>query len=303
MMPRVVDIAQDGRYLAVHRGFLVVQFHGEEITRIPLDDLTSIVVHAHGTTYSNNLLVQLAERGISLVLCGANYCPVAWLWPIEGHHVQGARMEAQWAASKPLCKRIWQTLVKAKIEQQESTLVAAGKPDLGLKGLVTLVRSGDPDNIEAQAARRYWTALFGSDFRRRQDGDGINAMLNYGYAILRSAVARGVVAAGLHPTVGVHHRNRSNAMALVDDVMEPFRPLIDWAVLRLSKDGVNEVNGESKKALVAVLSYDLQTIRGTTPVVTCIYDLAISIAQSFVDGEARLFLPLPGLPIERLAQG
>lgn len=303
MMPRILDIAQDGRHLAVYRGFLVVQSSGEEIARVPLDDLTSVVVHAHGTTYSNNLLVQLAERGISLVLCGSNYTPVAWLWPIEGHHIQGARMEAQWAAPKPLCKRIWQALIKAKIEQQESTLIAAGKPDQGLKGLVTLVRSGDPDNVEAQAARRYWTALFGSEFRRRQDEDGINALLNYGYAVLRSAVARGVVAAGLHPTVGVHHRNRSNAMALVDDVMEPFRPLVDWAVLRLSQSGVSEVNPESKKSLVAVLSYDLQTIRGTTPLATCVYDLATSIAQSFVDGETRLFLPVPGLPLERLAQG
>lgn len=227
MIGRVVEIAEDGRFLSVKRGFLVVSHEREELGRVALDDIAALVVNAHGCAYTNNVVTMLAERGIAMVVCGPNHLPKAFLWPVDGHHAQSTRMAAQLEASKPLKKRIWQQLVRAKIRQQAANLAAWGRPAGGFHLLERKVRSGDPDNVEAQAARRYWPLLFGNEFRRDTAGGGVNGLLNYGYAILRSGVARAVMAAGLHPGLGVHHSNRSNPMCLVDDLMEPFRPLVD----------------------------------------------------------------------------
>jgi CRISPR-associated protein Cas1 len=167
---RIVEIAEDGRHLSMHRGFMVVSAEKAEVGRVPLDDIGVVIANAHGLTYTNNLLIELAERGVSVVLCGPHHRPVAWLWPMEGHHMQAMRMRAQLAAPAPLGKRLWQILVRAKVQQQAATLAALGRPAGGFQLLARQVRSGDPENIEAQAARRYWPLMFGNGFRRRPDG-------------------------------------------------------------------------------------------------------------------------------------
>lgn len=298
MTGRVVEIAEDGRHLSLKRGFMAVAHGGEEVARLPLDDIAVVIANAHGTTYSNNLLVALAERGAGMVFCSTNHRPVAWLWPIEGHHVQAGRMAAQLAASRPLCKRLWQVLVRAKIGQQAAALEFIGQPSGGFDLLTRKVRSGDPDNIEAQAARRYWPLLMGPDFRRNRTAGGANAFLNYGYTVLRAATARAVVASGLHPSLGIHHRNPGDSLCLVDDLMEPFRPLVDLAAYRLVAGGSKEMDTESKRLLAGVLSWDMQTDRGTTPVLTCLERLSTSLAQAFADGKTGLDLPLAPLPLD-----
>jgi CRISP-associated protein Cas1 len=225
MVGRVVEIASDGRHLAVERGFLTVAEKGAEVGRLPLDDLAAVVANAHGLTYSNNLLVTLATRGVPVVLCGPNHQPAALVWPVDGHHAQAGRMSDQAGASAPLKKRLWQQIVRAKILEQGAALAATGAEPGGFRLLARKVRPGDPDNVEAEAARRYWPLLFGPQFRRDTEGGGLNGLLNYGYAILRAATARAVMAAGLHPSLGLMHSNRGNALVLVDDLMEPFRPI------------------------------------------------------------------------------
>jgi CRISPR-associated protein Cas1 len=232
------------------------------------------------------------------VLCGSNHSPVAWLWPIAGHHAQAARMRAQLEATRPLGKRLWQVLVQAKIGQQAAVLSALGQTGSGLLLLARQVRSGDPDNLEAQAARRYWPLVFGPDFRRDRGLPGINALLNYGYTVLRAATARAVVAAGLHPSLGIHHRHRNDSMCLVDDLMEPFRPLVDLMVARLAVHGVQSVTVDAKRALAGMTIVDMQTSQGTTPLGTCLERLAVSLGQAFECGEAKLDLPLAPLPLE-----
>lgn len=300
MIGRIVEIADDRRHLFVNRGFMVVRdSEGErkELGQIPLDDIAAVIANAHGITYTNNLLVALAERGAPFVLCGANHNVVGVLFTLDGHHVQAKRIEAQIAASAPTSKRMWAAVVKAKLEQQAAALEAAGEPTIPLTALIGKVRSGDPENIEGQGARRYWTLLFGTDFRRDQDGGGLNALLNYGYTVLRSAMARSVVAAGLHPSIGLHHCNDSNAMRLVDDLMEPFRPVVDLKVWQLNRQSESEVTPETKRALVRVLHDDMQTSIGVTPVMVCMQRLATSLAQVFLDERNKLDLPLPGLPL------
>ena len=173
-----------------------------------------------------------------------------------------------------------------------------GRPAGAFRLLARKVGSGDPENVEAQAARRYWPLLFGEGFRRERESGGLNALLNYGYAVLRSCTARAVTGAGLHPSVAIHHRNRANDMALVDDLMEPFRPLVDLAVARLAGRGVAEVTPDAKRALAGLAFADMRTGAGVTPLATCLERLAISLAQAFESGEAKLDLPLAPLPLE-----
>jgi CRISP-associated protein Cas1 len=300
MIGRIVEIADDRRHLFVNRGFMVVRdTEGErkELGQVPLDDVGAVIANAHGISYTNNLLVALAERGAPFVLCGANHNAVGMLLTLDGHHVQAKRIEAQIAATLPTHKRLWASVVKAKLEQQAAALEAAGAATAPLTALVKKVKSGDPDNFEAQGARRYWTLLFGAEFRRDQNADGLNALLNYGYTVLRSATARAVVAAGLHPSLGLHHSNDSNAMRLVDDLMEPFRPLIDLKVWQLARRGEDQVTPETKRALVRTLFDDMPTSAGVSPVTVCMQKLAISLAQVYLGERDKLELPLPGLPL------
>lgn len=298
MIGRVVEIADDRRHLFLHRGFMVVRnTKGEELGQIPLDDIAAVIANAYGLTYTNNLLVALAERGVPFVLCGANHNAAGMLLSLDGHHVQARRFDAQIAAKLPLNKRLWAALVKAKLEQQAATLEATGAPPAPLSALIRKVKSGDPDNIEAQGARRYWGLLMGTDFRRDQNANDANAQLNYGYTILRSATARAVVAAGLHPSIGLHHSNDSNPMRLVDDLMEPFRPIVDLKVWQLQRVDETQVTPETKRALAHVLYEDMQTSFGVTPVMVCMQRLATSLAQTYLGERTKLDLPLPGLAV------
>lgn len=300
MIGRIVEVADDRRHLFMHRGFMVVQdTDGErkELGQVPLDDIAAVIANAHGLSYTNNLLVALSERGAPFVLCAANHNAVGMLLPIDGNFEQAKRIEAQIAASLPTHKRLWAAVVRSKLEQQAAALEAAGAPTAPLSALVSKVKSGDPENIEAQGAQRYWKLLFGDAFRRDQNAGGFNGLLNYGYTVLRAATARAVVSAGLHPSIGLHHSNDNNAMRLVDDVMEPFRPVIDLKVWHLRRNGEGEVTPETKRALVRTLYDDMQTEAGATPVMVCAQKLAVSLAQVYLGERDKLDLPLPGLPL------
>lgn len=297
-MDRIVDITTDGLHLAVYRGFLTVAQGGAEVGRIALDDIGALIVHAHGTTWSNHVFVKLSERSVPVVLCGPNHAPLAIVWPVEGHHAQGARMRAQAAAPRPLQKQLWQRIVAAKIRMQGHVLAANGQEAGAFDLLARKVRSGDPENIEAQAARRYWKTLFGPDFLRDQDAVGTNALLNYGYTVLRATVSRAICASGLHPTLGIFHSNRANAFALSDDLMEPYRPLVDQLVFNLVRSGETELLPETKRALTSLATFDLQTEIGVSPLSVQIQRFVHSIAQSFETGTALPDLPPPPSPLE-----
>lgn len=290
-MDRVIDISTDGLHLAVHRGFLVVSEGHEEKGRVALDDVGAVIAHAHGLTWSNNLFVKLAERNVPVVICAPNHAPVTCLWPLAGHYLQGARMRAQASAPRPLNKQLWRRVVAAKISMQGLVLEAAGVEAGAFALLARKVRSGDPDNLEAQAARRYWQALMGPDFRRDTDGEGLNALLNYGYAALRAVISRAICAAGLHPTLGIHHSNRGNAFALADDLMEPYRPFVDSMVRNLADKGKTTVDPDAKRQLARIATLDLDTPEGTSPLSVQAGRFVHSVATAFETGGITLDLP------------
>ncbi|MEQ9146613.1 MAG: type II CRISPR-associated endonuclease Cas1 [Parvibaculaceae bacterium] len=297
MVGRIVEIAEDGRHLASYRGFLTVNEKGAEIGRVPLDSLAAVIAQAHGLTYSNNLLVALADRGVPVVLCGRNHMPAALVWPVAGHHAQAGRMADQAAASKPLKKRLWTQIVRAKIRGQGATLARIGAPHGGFDLLARKVKAGDPDNVEAEAARRYWPLLFGPDFRRDRSLPGTNALLNYGYTVLRAGMARALAASGLHPSLGLQHSSRVNAHVLVDDLMEPFRPAVDREVWRLVQAGHDDVSAETKAELARLMVLDVPMETGLSPIMTAAERLCQSLVRAYAGDREKLALPLPALPL------
>lgn len=298
-MERIVDIATDGRHLSAHRGFLIVSEERVEVGRVPLDDVAAVIVHAHGVTWSTNVVVALAQRGAVMLLCGSNHAPVAVCLPLDGHHAQNSRIRAQWEAGRPLSKQLWRRIVVAKIRWQAAALEASGVSATAFDFLARRVGSGDPDNVEAQAARRYWPLLMGAGFRRDRDADDVNALLNYGYTVLRSLCARAVVASGLHPSIGVHHANRTNPFALADDLIEPFRALVDLLAVRLAARGVTTVTPEAKRAFAGLIALDLPGTDGTTTVAGAANRAAQSLARAFQSGQAAdIVLPVPPSALE-----
>ncbi|PYC47774.1 type II CRISPR-associated endonuclease Cas1 [Litorivita pollutaquae] len=296
-MDQIIDIATDGRHLSRDRGFLKVSENGLENGRTPLDQIAGVIVHAHGTTWSTSLLTELADRGAPVVLCASNHAPKSVLMPLQGHHAQGARMRAQWQARSSLTKQAWKQVVGAKLHMQAAVLAAHGKAPAPLLMMVRKITSGDSTNIEAQAARHYWPRMMGRDFRRDSAATDANALLNYGYTVLRAAAARAVVAAGLHPTIGLFHSNRGNAFALADDLMEPFRPLVDCAVRSLIAQQGTDVDTSAKQVLAGLIALDLPLGEGITPVSVALSKLAISLGQSFEAGKLSLALPAPPDPL------
>ncbi len=288
---RVIEVAEDGRHLAKDRGFLVVQSGRDELGRVPLDDVAALITTARGTSLSTPLIAALAARGTPIVLCGENFAPTALVFPLAGHHAQQRRIEAQIDRTRPMAKRLWAQTVTAKLRAQGAALADFGQPAAALFRLAGHVRSGDPDNLEAQGARRYWPLLMGPDFRRDSGEPGVNGLLNYGYAVLRAGVARAICAAGLHPGLGIFHRHPHNPLPLADDLMEPFRPLVDSEVRRLVAEGVHEVDVAAKRRLAALLVADLPTAAGNTPLATCLLRCAASLAESYIEGVAALAFP------------
>ncbi|WP_223669052.1 type II CRISPR-associated endonuclease Cas1 [Kangiella shandongensis] len=290
----VLEIAQNGRYLKLYRGFLLVMDDKEELGRVIIDELNCLVLSAEQATLSKQIIVKLAEHGIPIITCGTNYHPISITLPYSVHHQSNKVIHLQIDASQPLKKRLWQRLVKAKIFNQYRVLdycdPAQSAETLRLKRLSNKVRSGDPDNCEAQASRIYWQSLMGSDFRRRpRSSDVENSALNYGYTILRAACARAIVAAGLNPSLGLHHQNINNPFCLADDLMEIYRPLIDLTIQTM--DLVDTLTPSNKAALTKVLQADVTLNEETTTVNTSMQKLAQSVVQSLDNKEVSLQIP------------
>ena len=296
MERRLLDLTGESAHLKKARGSLrvVTGACGERRDiAVPFDEIEAVIVHAREVSYSNEALLSLAEAGIPVVLCDQAHRPRAWLWPAEGNFEQARRMAAQIDCAKPLKKRLWAALVRSKIEQQAKVIEGLGLKAGPLRDMARDVRSGDTGNLEALAAARYWKLLMGPVFRRDPRLGGVNALLNYGYTVLRASAARAVMAAGLHPSIGLHHHNRFNAFCLADDVMEPFRPQVDAVVIALRREGVEEVTPEAKGRLVVAMSRELELDDGFSPVSRCVERLATSLAKCLLDKTVNPELPKP----------
>jgi CRISPR-associated protein Cas1 len=254
---RILEFSATPVFVRLRLGQMVIERDGQPETTVPLEDVAVIVVSHPQAVFTNAVYSEFLKLGGAVVLCDQHHNPAGLLLPLAGHSTQQERFEAQAAAPLPMKKRLWGRIVRAKVERQGVLLGNTCGDDAGLGAMALRVRSGDAGNLEALAAQRYWPRLFGDpSFRRRRDGDPPNALLNYGYAVLRAAVARAICASGLHPSLGLHHCNRYDAFCLADDLMEPFRPLVDAAVVSIvrARGPAAPVDRESKIDVLSVLS-------------------------------------------------
>jgi CRISPR-associated protein Cas1 len=281
MTERILDLSERPAHLSVRNELLVIRFGpvaavydrrttGDaevaateaaeaalpETHTIPLAEIAVVIASHPQISYTHAVLAGLAAAGGMFVVCDPKHLPAAMLLPLVTHSTQTERFAAQAKLSLPTGKRLWQQIVQAKLRAQARLLEERTGKDWGLGALAGRVRSGDPDNLEGQAARMYWRALFEDEsFRRDPEGEGVNSCLNYGYAVLRAAVARAICGTGLHPSLGIHHHNRYDAFCLADDLMEPFRPVVDCVVAKLRDARGNDIplDKEAKRALLEAL--------------------------------------------------
>lgn len=290
-MKRTIAI-QNPCELRVKLGQLQVRRSGELVGQIPLEDIGVLVLEERQIMMSSAVLSSAAEYNVAVICCNTTFHPNGLLLPLEGHHLQRRLFEAQLKASEPLKKQLWKVIVVAKLRNQARVLAASNKPDAYLLELCKKVKSGDSDNCEGTGAAYYWRKLFDTPLQRERGGNGRNALLNYGYAILRAMTARALVSAGLLPTWGVQHRNQYNAYCLADDVMETFRPMVDQKVVEMTRERIPEtLETEEKKVFWSMAAWDLQCSGELRPLEHALAETASSLQQSFVKKEVLIKLP------------
>ena len=288
-------------YLSVKNEQLVISLKETGVKQtIPLEDIGVLLMESLQITISSQLLSRALDRNIAVFICNEKHMPVGYALSNSGHTETTMRVARQLNSSLPLKKQLWQQIIKSKVANQAAILASLQKSDASKKLLrySEMVKSGDPENIEARAASHYWSSFTdqGAFFTRDYDGDdAINARLNYGYAILRGTVARALVASGLLLVVGLNHKNKYNPYVLADDIMEPYRPFIDMEVANITELLMEDepLSKEVKRRLIQILQRDV-TIDGIcSPMVNAIGKTTASLAQCFL-GERRL-LALPVL--------
>lgn len=294
MTDRILDLSEEPARLSVRNAQLVIQRGEADEVTVPLTDIAAVVVAHPQVVFTQAAISRLAEAGGMLVVCDGRRMPSAMMLPLEGHSTQAERFDLQAEAPLPLRKRLWQQLVEAKVLAQARLLDDLYGNDQGLSVLAAKVRSGDPDNIEGQAARRYWPAVFADPaFTRNRDAEDQNRLLNYGYGVLRAIVARAICGAGLHPSLGLHHHNRYDAFRLADDLMEPLRPRVDRAVAeRVRALGAQvPLDKESKQALVSALTERLTLDDESRTLFDVSARIATSLTEALSGKRKDLLLP------------
>ena len=258
---------------------------------IPIEDIGVVIIEHQQVSITIPLMNALVEGNVQVVMCNNRGMPSAMLQSFEGNNLQGENLRNQMGAGEVLKKQLWKQIVEAKIRNQAALLNKVGQEGDRLKQYYQNVKSGDADNREGIAARIYFSELFGESFLRDRTVPGINALLNYGYAILRAATARALVSSGLLPAIGIFHHNRSNAFPLADDVMEPYRPYVDEIVYDMAMQAKLDLTKDVKAELINVLYADTQFSRVTRPLSVGLTLTTASLSKCFAKEQTKLSLP------------
>lgn len=272
---------------------------GTPIRSVPMEDIGVVVLDHYGLKISQPAVVSLLEHKAVVIFCDNAHLPTGIMLPMEGNHLMQKRLQTQVNASEPLKKQLWQQTIKAKIANQAAHLASYGHNVIAFEKLRDAVRSGDTDNIEAQAANKYWGILFESEqnFRRRPEGAFPNPMLNYAYALLRATMARAIVGAGLLPYLGIFHKSQYNAFPLADDLMEPYRPWADALVYRLyqqlqeNEPTLEELSPALKAKLLQLLTHDCKIEGENSLIWTAMQRTAFSLVKCFAKESKKLVYP------------
>ncbi|MAM33798.1 MAG: subtype II CRISPR-associated endonuclease Cas1 [Micavibrio sp.] len=259
---------------------------------VPIEDVGIVIIDHPRVTITQALLTALIENNAALLSCDSRHLPAGLFMPMSANHIYTEKLRYQLESSEPLRKNLWQQTVKAKIENQARVLRLMGKEADNMDYWASKVRSGDPDNYEGRAAANYWVRLIDGDepFKRGRFEEPPNNLLNYGYAVLRAIVSRSLVASGMLPAVGIHHRNKYNPFCLADDVMEPYRPFVDLLVLeiagRYDDDEIEQLTPRIKQELLVLPTLDVRIEEAKSPLMVGMQRTTASLMQCY-EGEKR----------------
>lgn len=292
MVWRSVVISQPARLKREHFALVVEQ---AQSAHVPFEDIAVIVLNNREITITHPVLSACAEYGIGLFSTGDNHQPNGVFLPFLQHSRATRMQRLQLGIDKPTAKRAWTTIVQAKIGNQARCLALLTRGDSQrLESYARRIQSGDKGNMEAQASAYYFPQLFGRSFHRSQPV-WVNAALDYGYAIMRGACTRGIVAHGLLPTLGLFHSSEQNAFNLADDLIEPFRPIVDLHVASMTpRAEADDLTPADKVALIGLLNIDVAMPRGAMSVLAAVEQAAESLARLF-DGGSEQVLEMPRL--------
>lgn len=286
MKDHILEFVTPGTSLRKNRGLLEIRMHDKK-HEIPFADIQGCIIVSPEVHLSTAVITELINYGVSIQVTDKKYNPLGVMLPLVGHYLQKVRHESQIVATDFYKGKLWQKVIIKKVQNQERVLRSLQKEHGLLNKFSMEIKAKDLNNIEAQAARFYWRQLFGLDFIRDAQMPGINSFLNYGYAILRSAVARSVVSCGLSPSLGIFHCNMENPFCLVDDLMEPFRPFVD-EIAYVYRDR-EELDTEIKRALVPVLEMPMWYGGQKKVMRNVIHEYCQSFARSMLEKDLSLF--------------
>jgi CRISP-associated protein Cas1 len=283
-------------YLKTANEQLVIEMPGiSESKSTPIEDIGLLILDHQQITITQALLAKLLAKNTAVITCDDTHHPTGMLLSLDGHTLQSQKFQAQVDATLPLKKQLWQQTVACKIANQAVMLAFAREENKLLLNLAATVKSGDSENYEAQAAAYYWKRVFPDflDFRRERYGPPPNNLLNYGYAILRAIVARSLTASGLLPTLGIHHRNQYNAYCLADDIMEPYRPYVDYTVWQIVRNNGKylEMSPSMKKDLLAIPAMDVKIDGKKSPLMNAVQRTTASLAKCYEGTTRKLLYP------------
>ena len=295
MIKRMLYFGQ-AAYLSLRDGQLLVRLPAEEGSRsIPIEDIGVLILDHQQISITHGLMNALEAHKCALITCSASHMPSGLFLPLDAHSLQSERFQTQIEATLPLKKQLWQQTVRMKIQNQARVLEEVyAHPQANMLAWVKQVRSGDPDNLEARAAAYYWANLFPSlpKFTREREESAPNALLNYGYALLRAVVARSLVSVGLLPTLGIHHHNRYNAYCLADDIMEPYRPYVDKFVQEIyEREYPESLTKDIKHRLLTIMEQDVVIDGITHPLSIATSLTASSLVRCFEGSSKQIDYP------------
>ena len=292
MIKRVIDVSEKA-YLHIKNRQLCVNKDRITVSTIAVEDLGILILQHPAIIITQSAITLCQQNNVAILFCDERHLPISVTLPLwSGHSLHTRVLRDQISSKIPRRKRLWQQIVRAKISEQVVTLEQAGLDSQRLRRLINKVRSGDPQNVEAQAALVYWRMLMGNSFRRDSAAEGVNSILNYGYSIMRAMIARALVGTGLHPSIGLHHKNQYNDLCLADDVMEPFRPWVDSLVHEMGSS-VNDIKitRDVKNRILGLLSEQVRYGNEKMPLMVSAHYIAAQIKHALTDSSIMLTYP------------
>ena len=267
-----------------------------ESKSIPIEDIGMVILDHQQITITQALLAKLLANNTAVISCSDTHHPIGMMMSLDGHTLQSQKFKTQIEVTAPLKKQLWQQTIIAKIENQAGMLAFCREENKILFNLAASVKSDDSENCEAQAAVYYWKKVFTAffdQFNRDPEGTPPNNLLNYGYAILRALVARSLVASGLLPTFGIHHRNQYNAYCLADDIMEPYRPYVDYTVWQIIRQNGKylEMGPHIKRALLEIPAMDVKIDGKKSPLMNAVQRTTASLAKCYEGVTRKILYP------------